>query len=459
MNTDQVKRFFFQDFRGIKGQFSFEPGTVTFIRGANGTGKTSLTAGIAYLFDGGGDASVIRTDDRNLPAVVGMELADGTKWTKTTWIDKNGALKYELVGINPAGIEIPSPQKSLNQLASGMAMNPGRLLKMDVSTAAGKRALMTALLETMPIEFTPDDFYDVAPRLLESAGGGIQSGAAAALNMIGTSLPKGKIGLEAVAQLRKAIGDTRRKVGVERDENLTTAGQLERDTPKAEDAATAKRRAAEIEAEAAEVIKAHKVEEEGIRDDFTADERALRAEFQEALNRIAEKKAETLRLLDVMVSERLAPLKAEQSALVEKVAAANRAEATRATIATMRKRGNDKAGEYDRYTTAIEILDAAREKKLKNLPIPGVDFTDDGDVTVDGVPWAVCNTARLAEIAVQHCGLIGGTLPLIVDDNSEKLDADTKAALNSVLVANGYQVIYADVAVGEPLNITVQEGV
>jgi hypothetical protein len=457
--TDQVKRFFFQDFRGIKGQFAFEPKTVTFIRGANGTGKTSLVAGIAYLFDGGGEAGVIRTDDRTLPAVVGMELADGTKWTKSTWIDKNGALKYELVGINPAGVEIPSPQKSLNQLASGMAMNPGRLLKMDVSTAAGKRALMTALLETMPIEFGAGDFQAVAPRLIDSAGGGVQPIAAAALVTIEMSLPKGKIGLEAVAQLRKSIGDTRRKVGVERDENLTTAGQLERDTPKAEDAAAAKKRAEEIHARIKELAEAEQVEREGIRDDYAAEERALRAEVQTKLDALNQRKLDALAAVTTAVAEALSPLTAEQAALTEKISAANRAEATRATIATMRKRGNDKAAEYDRYTCAIEILDAAREKKLKNLPIPGVDFRDDGEVLVDKVPWGVCNTARLAEIAVQHCGLIGGTLPLIVDDNSEKLDDNTKAALNQVLVANGYQVIYADVAVGEPLNITVKEGV
>lgn len=456
MMTDQVKRFFFRDFRGIRGEYAFEPGTVTFIRGANGTGKSSLVNGIAYLFDGGGDAGVIRTDDRALPAVVGMELADGTKWTKTTWFNEAGELKYKLEGVNPAGIDIPSPQKSLNQLASGMAMNPGRLLKMDVSTAAGKRALMTALLETMPIEFVPSDFEAVAPKLIESAGGGVQPVATAALNTIGASLPKGKIGLEAVAQLRKAIGDTRRKVGVERDENLTTAGQLERDTPKAEDAAAAKRRAAEIEAEAAGIIKVQEIEAEGIRDDFMAEERQARAELQATLDRIVAARTKALNHLTLTIADRMAPLRAEQAALSEKISAANRAEATRATIIVMRKRGNDKATEYERYTTAIEILDAAREAKLEHLPIPGLDFRD-GEVLVDGIPWGVCNTARLAEIAVQHCGLIGGTLPLIVDDNSEKLDADTKAALNAVLVANGYQVIYADVAVGESLNITVQE--
>ena len=456
--TDRIKRFFFRDFRGIRGEFAFEPGTVTFIRGANGTGKTSLTAGIAYLFDGGGDAGVIRQDDRTLPAVVGMELADRTKWTKTTWINEKGELKYELAGINPAGIDIPSPQKSLNQLASGMAMNPGRLLKMDTSTAAGKRALMTALLETMPIEFRPVDFEAVAPRLMESAGGGIQSGALAALAMISGSLPKGGGGatLDEVAKLRKAIGDTRRRVGVERDENLTTADQLARDTPKAEDAAAAKKRAGEIEAEAHEIFGTEEVEKDAIRDDYMAEERAARAELQAKLDAIGDKRTNALKAITEAAVKRVAPLRAEQSALTEKIAAANRAEATRATIATMRKRGQDKSTEYDRYTAAIEILDAAREKKLENLPIPGLDFTD-GEVLVDGVPWGVCNTARLAEIAVQHCGLISGTLPLIVDDNSEKLDANTKAELNAVLVASGYQVIYADVAVGEPLNITIQE--
>jgi len=454
--TDHVKRFFFCDFCGIKGEFAFEPGTITFIRGANGTGKSSLTYGIAYLFDGGGNANVIRIDDRTLAAVVGMELVDGTRWVKTTWFNEAGELKYKLEGTNPAGIDIPSPQKSLNQLASGMAMNPGRLLKMETATAGGKRELMAALLATMPIEFQPADFEAVAPRLLESAGGGIQSGAQAALTVIGSSLPKGKVGLEAVATLRKAIGDTRRKVGVERDENLTTAGQLERDTPKAGDAAAAKKRAAEIDAEWQEILNAEKIEQDGLRDDFNAEERKLRAELQTNLDAMNQRKAAVVEAVKQAVAERLAPLKDEHATLIEKVHTANRAEATRATIATMRKRGQDKSAEYDRYTTAIEILDAAREKKLENLPIPGLDFQG-GEVLVDGVPWGVCNTARLAEIAVQHCGLIGGTLPLIVDDNSEKLDADTKAALNTVLVANGYQVIYADVAVGEPLNITVQE--
>jgi hypothetical protein len=454
--TPQVKRFTFRDFCGIRGEFAFNVGTVTFIRGANGTGKSSLAYGISYMFDGGGDANVIRSDDRTLPAVVEMELTDGTRWRKSTWLNEAGELKYKLEGINPAGIDIPSPQKSLNQLASGMAMNPGKLLKMDTSTAAGKRALMTALLETMPIEFHPADFEAVAPRLMESAGGGIQSGALAALTMISGSLPKGKVGLEQVATLRKAIGDTRRKVGVERDENLTTADQLQRDTPKAEDAAAAKKREGEIEAEAEEIIKAQAVEADGIRDDYMAEERAARNELQVRLDAIGEKRAKALRLVTEQANDRLTPLRAEQAALTEQIAAANRAEATRATIATMRQRGNGKSAEYDRYATAIEILDAARTAKLEHLPIPGLDFRD-GEVLVDGVPWAVCNTARLAEIAVQHCGLIGGTLPLIVDDNSEKLDADTKAALNSVLVANGYQVIYADVAAGEPLNITAQE--
>lgn len=424
----------------------FNPGTVTRIRGKNESGKSSIIKALMYVFDGGSDPAVIRRGTKK--SVVKLALEGGTTVTKTT---TPGGSRLDIIDGN--GLVVPSPQKFIQGLSDSLQVNPGRLLQIDASTAAGKKALIQALLETMPIAFTAADIAAVAP--VTETDGKPQPGYAEASSVISGAMNGAALDLDGLAKLRKQIEDSRRAVGVQAKEADGRARGLLASITGDDDVAAAKARAAELGDELRHIEQAQATEKEGIDADYAAEERAAREELQRKLADITERKAVALTNLMADVTKEREPRLQEAAILRERIRAAENQGILKAQAERERKTHQEHQSKYDQFTCALELIDGARKAKLDNLPIPGVTF-ENGDVLVNGVRWQDVNLASRVSVAVQNATLGKGKLDLILWDDGEHLDTDTDRMLVDALKGAGYQVMTCQVVDGAPLTITTE---
>lgn len=123
---------------------SFKPRSITVLRGANGSGKSSIITALTSLFDGGHDPSMIRVGAKK--GKITLTLSDGTTITKTI-TPTRGTVEI----MDASGNIVAAPQTFINRMTSAMAVDPVRLL------TAKPKDLVATLLDVMPIEFTPAD--------------------------------------------------------------------------------------------------------------------------------------------------------------------------------------------------------------------------------------------------------------------------------------------------------------
>lgn len=429
-------------------QLALEPKSVTFLRGKNGSGKSSVLKALLYIFDGGADPGVIRRGAKR--SVVRMVTDNGVKIEKTT--TPSGA-RLEIT--DAAGLVVPNPATFLRELAESIALNPARLLKIDTSTKPGKRQLIQELLETMPVQFAPEDLEAIAPKTME---GDIQPPALVALAKIRETWPPNKVDLEGIDKYQKTIEESRRKVGQERDECQKGADALSKSIPAVEDGEAARKKLAEVDARLRSIYQAEQEAVVANVKSFSQARAEAQAEFDRKISLLKQLEYDKKGEIDLEYIPQVEAAKSEQAVLREKVSAADRAAGAREQIGKLRDRYRQHDAAYSVFSAALDLLKAAKAQKLEHLPIPGLSF-DDGEVSVDGVRWQDVNTARLVEVAVQHAALRPGELNLMVEDDAEHLDEDTQRMLSEALVGAGYQVIYAEVLKGQPLTVVTFPGV
>jgi hypothetical protein len=128
------------------------------------------------------------------------------------------------------------------------------------------------------------------------------------------------------------------------------------------------------------------------------------------------------------------------------------------TIAQYQQDLKGAQGEADVYSAAIEAIDAAKEKALRSMPIPGLS-TQDGEVMYQPegleapIPFDAVNTQRQYELALRIAAQGAGELGLMVIDNTEALDTQHWEDFKAACVASGFQVIAARVDDAQELDI------
>ena len=430
----------------------FAPGTVTVISGANGTGKSSILRALLALFEGGHDPTLIRKGMKR--GVIRAELDTGTVITKAI---TPTATNIEIIDAN--GLTIPSPRKFMQQLGESMAVDPSELLSIDATTAAGRKALMKALLDVMPVSFNVSELAE-------------------ALKPAGLEWREA-LDLDGFGNLRKSLEDTRRKIGVEARDAEGTVADLSRLLEGADDAKDWKAQAQTLQAARVEIESAEagriagveadvQAEREGILSDVEKAIEAERVRHEEESAKIRayrnQKLEELLRQKDAAIAEIRVEFAGRRDSTVaalseakEKAAQQERTAGAKDTIERMRKRCKEKNTEYRHLTSALEALDAAKASKLTDLPITGLEF-DGETVLVDGIEWQNVNTERRAEIALQFCTLRcpDGGLPFLILDDSQDFDSAHWEAVKHACVAAGFQIVAARVSESGPLRIETE---
>lgn len=122
-----------------------------------------------------------------------------------------------------------------------------------------------------------------------------------------------------------------------------------------------------------------------------------------------------------------------------------RAIVLREQIAKADAKARDNAIKYDLLSEILIRLDKMRRDKLDSLPVPGLEISD-GDVTVEGVPWRLVNTAKRVTVALQLCCLRAGEGGFLLLDNAEALDPDTTEWIRRGAIAGGFQLFEARLA-------------
>lgn len=435
--------------KGIRSA-AFPLGSVTVIRGANGTGKTSILDAISAVFAGGHDPDLIRQGADK--AVVVLTLDDGTTIRKVI-TPKNSTLDITTA----QGLKVTKPAAWVAQLASGFQFDPIAFLEADTK----KRTQF--LLEAMPISFTPVELKTIT----------------------GADFAR-PIDLDAFAALRQGVYDKRRDANVVQRDIAATLNTLRENLPEGDDqdwpgiVATHRQKQADLRselknvtdiielqlrerraeygagAEAAsnivrETCMAAIREAERVRDAALATIResthaSMEAASAEAAAAIAEQTSE--------INAELQTVSAELATAEERQKAQAKADGLRKQIAEYGKRSEGKILEAQLCDDQLKALDALKVAKLSESGIPGLEIVN-GAIQVDGIPLDSLNTQRQYVVAFQVATLKGGDLGFLVCDRAESLVGADWDAFKAAAAESGYQVVFARAEAGEPLALDV----
>jgi len=471
------------------------------VKGTNGSGKSSILRALGYLFNGGTDPSVIRKGAEQ--SIVAMDLDDGTKIVKTTR-PKRARKGGDITGY-VADLEItqadgtprPAPQSYINELGSALAVDPSTLLRIDTSTVPGRHALAVELMKLVPISFAPEEIIRAAS-YLSSADVPRDTPDAIAL----VQQPDGAWGLDEIKKAATWATEQRRREGQTKQDTHGAINRLTKALPEnvigdifdrskalkdgpAHDAAMQKalvdaecfRREVEkaISDAKLEVEKEHGTQNAAattawssavaaVNADIDAKIKALEAERTErnTAARDERDKAKTAAqtAADLATAGIDAEATPELTKAIEAVAQAKDAITACARAATLREEievqlSTHRAAswKYDQLSEVLQRLEALRLEKLQHLPVAGL-VVEDGMPYLDGIEWSNVNTARKVEAVLQICSLQTGKLPLILWDDAEHGDSETRKAIERGLTDAGYQLIEA--AVSDDCGLTIE---
>jgi hypothetical protein len=202
--------------KNVLGVREFEldaDGKINVISGPNGSGKSSVLAGLKNLI-GGGNLATLRNIDapEGEPAEGVLEL-DGDGDGKIIITKKDGKLDVRRqVGDSAAFEKVPSPQRFLDALFDAPAANPVTFL-----SAKDDKERIQRLLEALPLELDMEELWS-------SIG----------LNPKADQIPAFPMHehpLQVIAEVRKAIFDTRTGTNTTARDKAATAEQIRRDIP------------------------------------------------------------------------------------------------------------------------------------------------------------------------------------------------------------------------------------
>lgn len=443
-----------------------ELGKVTVVEGGNGQGKTSILEGVKALMGGGYDASLVREGADHAEMV--LVLDDETEITKRIRKTGGGDTKVR----HPDFGNMSAPATFLAGITDAMSFNPVSFLTAKDRTRA--------LLEALPMKVAPED-------VATAVAGTFFKAVAEAVS--------GRHAIEAIELVRKQIFDERTAVNRTAKDQRRTADGLRGSLPdgfesgvvlenQLQDARSALRDAESeltrqlggVDAETEREIAAAKaavvatLEQKAAERDRAVDElrqqiavlqdkvtAALRDYDQErgtanAATLVEEQRIRTAaqgRKDELLVTNRprVNDLSAQVTRFEEQLRAADRNENTRKVLAQAEAEAGKAEEESKGLTEALDRLDLLRDRLMAEIPIAGVTIKD-GEVLVDGHPFARVNRARQVRVAVELARLRAGKLPLVCVDELECLDRETFDAFVQELAASDLQAIVTRVTEG-----------
>lgn len=416
-----INRIEIRDLYGTR-EAAFEPGSMTVLTGANGSGKSSVLKAILSVFNGGSDPAAVRNGAKK--GTITIELADRKNHViatiKKTQTEKGSSLEIK----DQDGQPIAAAQTWVNNLAESLAVDPARLL------SSKPKEIVPILMELVNLSFTKQEISTVIAKNAEYSGADLD--------------------LDGLEAFRKSLYEERTRANTLAKDADGTVKNLQRALPEGDekDWKTENFRLSQewgaLHADLDNALKAVDAELQNDLDSITAKAEELKEEARQS--------AAAKRLALRNEQEPLVEAKGQEAKVAaERAEGQNRTVILKQQIEDGRQKYSKESNRASRLTFAMEAIDELKKRKLAELPIPGVEVRD-GQFLVDGVPFEHVNTARRVEVAFQICALRAGDLPFLVIDNSECLDTETWIALQDAARGSGFQVVAARVTDG-PLSI------
>lgn len=487
MSTPTLKSIELRNVHGIR-YLKMDLGQITIIRGANGTGKSSIIDGIVGTFRGGYDPAWVRDPDapgagsiiigepplekKALGAAKGrstITLSDGSYIVRNADREqKSSEVKY----YSASGEELGG-QRVLEQLAPVAAFDPVSFLRAEPKERQKiiMKFLRAEITEKELQEAVGDDWFLTHFKASDGAFANID-------------------------RIEKAARERRTLVGREKTSVEKTVENLQGGVPTInQDSAQVKRSAEEAQAQAqlirreydaalasvsAEALKERQRVWSETDSESAAVDAWLRAEIALLEEKARTKKAEIGNKREVQIAavmenaqkadeyvrqkyeEPLSIAEEEHRRAKDALDTYNRADGLRLHLAQERERYEGLLKEHNALESVIADLIALRKKKMENVPIPGLEMRD-GVIRYDGLPLdGAINVAKQIELALQIAALSTKTegIPFMILDEAEHLDNGTLERFLEAAVSAGFQVVYATVEKqqGTPLTVETRQG-
>lgn len=409
----RIKRIRIRNVLGIE-ELEVEPGAVTVVEGANGTGKTSFVAAIKALVGGGHDHTLIRVGAEAGEVV--LVLDDETELRRR--ITPSGSR----LEISNDGAVQKAPQTWLDRMTDAVALNPIAFLE------ASPKDQARMLLEAMPVTVSGEE-------LREAVGGHWDDG------------PVDGHGLEVVERVRATLYDDRTGVNRLAREHAATAKQLEEAVPVAnadvdgvasviaEELEERQQDADQLEQERRERQEKLRAKHQAAVDKLTAEANTRIEDLKQQIRAIyhhrdrtiaqygtalAEHKAE----IDKDIDRKAAAIRERMTELRGQAKRVEEAERTRKALDDQREKLAARKAESDALTAALGHLDALKATLLERLPMRGLTVRD-GVLYRGEIPFHRLNKAEQVKAALRLGTIRAGDIPIVCADGLEALDPET----------------------------------
>lgn len=410
-------------------------GSTAIVVGQNGAGKSSLLNAIQSVFDGGHDASLLRQGCER--GEVRLDLSNGSAILKVI-TPKESTLE---VRTSDGGV-VKGPATYVKSIVPSISFDPIGFLNADPKSRAA------FLLETLPLTFTDKEVNAV----------------------LDVPSVTGQVPLQRLNEIREGKYAERTEVNRRIRDQEGTVRDLEKSLPAKTDGPSWSQVAEELSTQLSQVDQKIATVASEIALEAEQEKSKKRAEITKQINELQEALNSFVALVDktaaTTLAEQTRELEAERAALASKHGEAKakaeqdqRADGVRAAIATQREGIKGSTEKADRLSRVIEALDELKVRKLRELPIQGLDLTVEKGkpiIKIDGIPLDRLNRQQQLFIAIRAVSLAAGRLPLILCEVAE-LDDEHLKELTSATEEAGIQLMVARWRNGAPLNIVSPE--
>lgn len=396
-----------ENIKGIE-HAHFTVGSLSILRGANGTGKTSVLNGVSAVFEGGHDPTLLRNGA--VEGFVKITLSDGVTITKRI-TTKDSKLEIRAAD----GSIVPKPASFVERLASGFACDPIAFLGAD----SKKRTKF--LLDVLPVVFEPEEVA------LAAAG----------------RRPAQRLNIEGLENFRLGMYEDRRKINVAYRELEGAVQTMEKSLPASiQNGDEVKARAAELRTQHGQLTEQIAGLKRTIKEQIAAAEAQAKAEYEAKLGQIIKDAQQAEWDETNSLNAEAQKVYRQMLEAEEQSNAVQRASGVLKSIDDMRQRLKGKGAEGDAITQALEGIQALKEKKLAACDLGGIEIVD-GEIRVDGISLDSLNTQKQYFIAFQIAALAASDLAFMVCDRVESIVGQQWEEFQAAAKASGFQVITA----------------
>lgn len=411
-------------------------GNMVQISGENGAGKSSVLDSIWYLLGGQDSLPGMPVRKGQEKASISAEIGETTVAdliVKRTFSASGGT---SLVVSNKDGLKYPSPQAVLDKLVGTLSFDP-------LEFARNKKEQAATLKKLVGLDFAEQD-KERAETFNFRTG-------------VNRDVKALESRLAAMPEHKDVPAEEVSTASILADQAKTSTVNASNSRARA-DAELARKTLAQMMADKGHidsVITAKEAQLKAVQKDLS-DLRAKRetamADIHTFDTNLKVQESNVAKLKD----EDLAPF-GKRMDEAEVTNAKIRANAKRADIANELK---TKAGQSEKLTAKLAEIDAAKSKAITtaNYPIPGLGFTEAGEVTFDGIPFDQASTAEQTRVSVAIGLALNPKLRVLLIRDGSLLDEKSMALMAEMAGKNDAQVWIERVGEGGAVAVVIEDG-